>query len=333
MFLFYILILKPLYFYVLNLSVQRENIRNIINSPFDNDPVPLTLLSSYNSIIGYNSYLEQIAPQKCFFWSAAEYGAVSESFNSLTQFLSTPQILEKLNMVEQIKSIHFLLEETKLSKYLNLIQEEVHSVTLNYLGMQKETAKYTYILNSLENYITKNGIIIKVSNTNEEFLNICGNSLITTFDWGKVIIYSIKIIYHNSKDKRIFYSKSNINLREGDQIHFSKILQKIRVVLFMIGISDVKFEIYGIQLGGDYNNEIINNAMKTNSFVIANCTSYEISPCLEIFPNLEQYFHNFTSEDLKQQKTIVLESFTYMKITEEKLQDLFYTSKQLYIKS
>ena len=95
----------------------------------------------------------------------------------------------------------------------------------------------------------------------------------------------------------------------------------------------MKFEIYGIQLGGNYNNEIINDAMKTNSFLLADCTSYEISPCLEIFPKLEQYFHNFTSEDLKQQKNILFESFTYMTITEEKLQESFYVNKQLFIRS
>jgi hypothetical protein len=86
------------------------------------------------------------------------------------------------------------------------------------------------------------------------FLINCGNSVITLYNKGIILIYSIKIIFHNSRDNERFFGKNNFFNWEGQEIEFVDVLYKLIYYALNANLNEVIFEIYAIQIGGKYLN-------------------------------------------------------------------------------
>lgn len=89
--------------------------------------------------------------------------------------------------------------------------------------------------------------------------------------------------------------------------HFKDFFKSLVKSLFSLRIYDAIFELNGIQIGGLYNNEIINKA-KENDFVIAKCTLETINQCEQYVDNLVDYFlGDFMNQKNSKKKIIPLQ--------------------------
>jgi hypothetical protein len=77
------------------------------------------------------------------------------------------------------------------------------------------------------------------------------------------------------------------------------------------GISQITFQLNAIQLGGEYSNEIISNAIHHNNFLVSKCTNNNIDKCLEHLSKLEKHFNDFSNVHHQSELYINLESFRY----------------------
>lgn len=284
---------------------------------------PLTFLSNYSSspLIGYVSFYDTVSHNKCFTPISTTLQN-SDSFISLSTPLSTSQVIDKLRLAGQQIFLHYILEESQLSKYLNTITEHSFSLSLSYMALSKETYTNTYNTSSTITFYSQEGRDKYKELDFFDYLVKCGDSVITAYDKGMLMIYSIKVIFNTSKDKEMFYKKNNFNSLEDNEINFNMILPKLKLMANIAGIFDLHIHIYAIQIGGEYVNDLIYNSMNNNNsdndFLIRNCTLNNIELCMEVFPQLNEYFYNYTKFQIKKENYIYLEYFNHMKVLSNK---------------
>ena len=80
-------------------------------------------------------------------------------------------ILIKLGMIDQTKSFHYIMEETKISKYLNIINDEHYSFSLNYIWSNHFSVDQTYNLTAIHEYLNPEGMELFKKENVLEFFN------------------------------------------------------------------------------------------------------------------------------------------------------------------
>ena len=295
---------------------------------YDEEDFPLTFLSKYKSVVGYISLYDKMAPLNCFHWNSAGILGSPVVFNNLSKPLSFESLINNLKMNSQLNSLHFIMEETKLSRYLNIIADNTYSFSLTYMSLYKFTILQSFHRTS---YLNELGIKIKNEKSYEEFIEHCGDSLITHYDRGLFLLYTIKLIFPNSFEKDYYTHKNSLNLNLLE-IPFDNLLQKLRIFANLAGIQEIKIEIYSIEIGGTYSNEIIRKTMSSKNFLLSNCTSKYINNCLTYIPDLIEYFYNFTNVQIKEQKYSTFGTFYYNKLNENENNDLNSKIKNLISK-
>ena len=218
---------------------------------------PFTFLSNYTSspLIGYISFFDTVSHNTCFKPTSTTLRN-SDTFISLSTPLTTSKVIEKLHLSAHQIFLHYILEESQLSKYLNTITEHSFSLSLSYMALSKETYINTYNTSSSATFYSQEGLDMYNKLNTFDFLLKCGDSVITAYDKGMLMIYTIKVIFNTSKDKEMFYKRNNINSIEQDEINFNIILPKLKVMANIAGIFDLHINIYAIQIGGEYLNTL-----------------------------------------------------------------------------
>lgn len=272
--------------------------------------IPLTTLQDIAPGKGFISAKSSLSLYKCFKVSSASEGGAWSGCNLLYFPVFYSKVLSNLKLEITQQFTHFKLHDNILMRFLNKIIETEFTVTLSYFSMRSSYQKYDY--NAASDILTEEGKEIYQNGNNKNFLNECGDYLIKTYNEGLVLIYSIKIFFRTKNEKKIFLKTYNNN----PYGHFKDFFKSLTKTMLSLGIYDAIFELNGIQIGGLYNNEVINKA-KENDFVIAKCTIDTINECEQYVDNLIDYFlKDFMNQKDSKIKLIPLEKIEAIQLVQ-----------------
>ena len=274
--------------------------------------LPFTILENRDHNQGYISFLNRVAVNSCFntrlSYLLGSYFHISMYYESL----SFNDLLDMLQIQNIQTTSYYIFHEDLLSKYIHNIADEPYSFSINFISMKNRTYDIKY---DMDSFLTKQGKQIYQNGSYDQFVLECGDSMITSYDAGIVLIYSIKVIFKTPRDRRE-YQKRILENSSEETYSFDKVFLQVKQTAKFI---PVEFEVYAIQLGGVHS-EILRKIKYgfENNFLLASCNHNTIlKDCLPIMNELSAYFLN----DFEKQKREVsikfylpLQSFKYEKI-------------------
>lgn len=274
--------------------------------------LPFTILENRDNNQGYISFLNRVAVNSCF--NTRLTHLLGKYFHTSMYYksLSFKDLLDLLQLQNIQTTSYYIFHEDLLSKYIHNIADEPYSFSINFISMKNRTYEIKY---DMDSFLNQQGKQIYQHGSYDQFLLECGDSIITSYDVGIVLIYSIKVIFNTPRDRREYQKrileKSNEEIYSFDKV-FLQVKQRAKFI-------PVEFEVYAIQLGG-VESDILRRIKYgfENNFLLASCKHNTIlKECLPIMNELSTYFLN----DFEKQKNDIvtkfylpLHSFRYEKI-------------------
>ncbi len=193
--------------------------------------------------MGYASDTLQVAPTVCYNPLTNTIGNKSSYINMQTS-TSVQQISNILNISVDIGASYFGISGNEFFNYLNSIQDDSYSSTLNYTNIISGDNSITYSYDP-HTILTPTGVGIYNNGQNPLFRILCGDKLITSYKTGAVLIMSLKVKFASAADKQEFDNKFSAGVVGLGQI--TTAIQSISTQYNLNG----QVTISGYQLGGD----------------------------------------------------------------------------------
>lgn len=237
----------------------------------------LTPISNISPASGYSSLTESISEKKCF--NPVLFAPISGFTTSMNYdyYLSFNDLINTLKIKYDFD---FFLSQSKLSQYLRYNQDDLFSLSFNYVKKGSSYIVMKYNQNEYEN-------------KDEAYYLQCGDTLIFSYEVGIELIYSIKINFSSPFDKRKFVSI--IEKKPIVEQSFYSIINEIEDIMKKNSINYL-IEISAIQIGGK--SEIINEQQSSElPFKNIKCNEDNSELCYKKIYNLSNYMIN----DIKNQ--------------------------------
>lgn len=238
--------------------------------------LPQTLFSSYNNFNGYSTSKKSIVKSECFFANTIEKGEIIRR-DDLSSSFTYNNLLEELKLLNYTKNPNFVLKGNNLMKHLQNIKDDDLSFSISYLLTKFNEYKVTYHMESREGLLTAEGLEI-YTNNKKNFSFLCGDNVITSYNKGIGLLYSIKLEFHTKEDKLLFEENQGQDYGEFQYI-LTKLANKINY-LNINGMIEIKY----IQLGG--NTELFKEKINPNG---EKCEFTKLSNCEDTLKQLMTY--------------------------------------------
>ena len=276
------------------------------DEPFVN--IPKTFLEKFTPNKGYISSKNTISNLKCFNFIKSKLSDTGHSCNLIYFPIEFEHVCHNLGLISVEDNIHYKLQDSVTKRYLNTIIDDDYSFSYSYLSVISLYA-YADYNESANLLLSEEGKKIYDNGNNSDFFNQCGDYLITKFAVGMYLVYSVRIEFMTSKEKSSFYNAHS----QHDFTAFKDFFHQLKKYLYSMHMSNVKIELYAIQIGGRINNDVVNTAMR-NNFLVTTCTLETIEECDKYSDDLETYFKNdFYNQKEEKFNRVPLEEFSVIR--------------------
>lgn len=238
--------------------------------------LPQTLFSNYNNFNGYSTPKQSIVKAQCFFPSTIEKEETIKR-DGLSSSFTYNNLLKEMKLLNYTKNPQFILKGNNLMKHLQSIKDDDLSFSISYLLTKFNEYKVTYHMDTPESLLTAEGLKI-YTNNKKNFSFLCGDNVITSYNKGIDLLYSIKLLFHTKEDKLLFEGN-----QDQDYGEFKNILKKLENKIKSLNINGM-IEIKYIQLGG--NIDLFKNKTNPNG---ERCEFTKLSNCEETLKQLITY--------------------------------------------
>jgi hypothetical protein len=227
--------------------------------------------------IGYSSDMEGIASTICFAPLKVIEGVQQHSEFSWTQSQSVEKITSDLELTAELSGKKGIFSANSTLNYLNSLKENDLSLSVNYYQLiSADTIMYyTY---DPENILTPEGKKLYNNGNNPMFRSLCGDTLISSYNIGALLILSLQIDFYDQESKQTF--KSKVGASVGDFINASSTISKEMTKYGLRGMIKVR----GYQLGGDPSQ--LGKALRISA---TQCDVNNIAACQETVIGLAEY--------------------------------------------
>ena len=232
----------------------------------------LTPISNISPASGYSSLTQSLGEKKCF--NPVQFAPISGFTTSIVYdyYLSFNDLIDRL----KIKiNFDFFLSQSKLYQYLRYNQDDLFSLSFNYL---KKGSSYIAMRYDPKEY----------SRMDESYFKRCGDTFVFSYEVGIELIYSIKINFNSPKDKHTF-----VKIIEKTPIVAQSFYSIANEIESIMKENDIHFtiEISGIQIGGK--SKLINDNSSTEiPFKNIKCKEENLEPCNKEIYNMSNYMIN-----------------------------------------
>lgn len=250
-------------------------------SPYQSNdiPFPQSMWASYNHSLAYSTASQSVAKQPCYFSSTISKGEtiLRDNFYSHLNFSN---LLNELKLSSFLSNPNYLLNSNNLMKHLRSIEDDDLSFSISYIISKINEYTVGYHTTSKESLLTALGLEL-LEKEKKNFALLCGDSLLTSYNKGIMLLYSLKLNFHTKEDKELF-----IQDKIDDYGEFSTILTKLERKFNMLNLNGL-LEIKYIQIGG--NVEVFKNKTNPNG---EKCEFTKLSNCKDTVNLLQNYFAN-----------------------------------------
>lgn len=244
----------------------------LITSIHSKSSEDLTPISNISPASGYSSLTQSLGEKKCF--NPVLFAPISGFTTSIVYdyYLSFNDLIDRL----KIKiNFDFFLSQSKLYQYLRYNQDDLFSLSFNYL---KKGSSYIAMRYDPKEY----------SRMDESYFKRCGDTFVFSYEVGIELIYSIKINFNSPKDKHTF-----VKIIEKTPIVAQSFYSIANEIESIMKENDIHFtiEISGIQIGGK--SKLINDNSSTEiPFKNIKCKEENLEPCNKEIYNMSNYMIN-----------------------------------------
>lgn len=230
------------------------------------DKPPLTTLSKISPGIGYSSFKGGMVEEACYLFHVSW---VSQNFSTTDYFTERP--LSYINLVygfglKLSGNVFMTLQTSLLTQYLNNVRDTQYSLGYHFISKKITQVKNEYKSHKIEDILTAKGErLFKAENLTSFYLN-CGDYLVNSFDLGKALVVSIRVIF-NSKSDRLTYEGFYFQYDDIENF-IPSLVENLRTLY----IKKVEIEVFAIQIGGTQKNDLIKSAMEKNQCLINKCS-------------------------------------------------------------
>ncbi len=193
--------------------------------------------------MGFSSDRQTIAPVACYKPLTINHDQQSATI-SLNMSQEASKIANTFNVMAEFKSGIGQFSADGMFNYLNEIEENRYSISLNYYEKISANVNMTYSYNPTT-ILTDTGKDIYNNGQNPMFRLFCGDTLVTSYEEGAGLMMSLIIKFANQNQKNTFEAQMGGNM--GDIFSASAKVQNIANQYHLNGV----IELHGYQLGGD----------------------------------------------------------------------------------
>lgn len=290
----------------------------------------LTPISTITPASGYSSLSKTISQEKCYKPIIISPSSSQTSEMYFDSYLSFKELMQKIKIDRGEYDLDFYFSNSTLYQFLRHAENTFNSFSFSYL--RRISTLIGMVYNKRE-----------YNDKDEEYYVKCGDSFLSSYEIGFLLIYNVKVNFKTPKDRNKF-----VQYFEEDQtkeISFVSILSSIQNVLLKETI-EAKIEISSIQLGG--NSQLVNYGDNEGyPFYLKRCSGLYIFRCKIIINNLASYMMNEINEEFPyenkryyQTKTFVpllnyaigekIYDFPESQLREKEQSTLFYLYERFY---
>lgn len=234
--------------------------------------------------MGYSTDTQCLAKTVCYKTETAHKSGQS-SILQFEEALTFQDILKTFNLEVDLKLGWGVFSTDNMFKYFKSVEEDNYSLSINYYQKVADNMMMTFSYDP-DNILTDVGKKIYNNGKNPMFRLLCGDTLVSSYEEGAVLVLSMRIVFGSKEEKDEFTTKVGVNI--GSFINASTTISTTASKYNLNG----QIEILAFQMGGDPT-----QLSKLLASSAVQCEIKNITACQETAKGLIDYVsNNFPSQ-------------------------------------
>jgi hypothetical protein len=267
----------------LKISFFKKEFPTDSSETFANDISPIEEIQPG---MGYSSDTQSLAKAVCYKTETIIRSGQSSilKFEQSTDYQS---FLKTFNLEFDIKGGYGIFSTNDFYKFFHSIEEDSYSFSINYFQKVSQNVMMTFSYNP-KTILTEVGENIYSSGANPMLRLLCGDTLISTYEEGAILILSLRINFNSKEEKEEFTTHVGLNI--GSFIDASSTISNVSTKYNLSG----RIQVLAFQIGGDPT-----ELSKLLASSVVDCDIKNIKACQDTAKNLINYVSNIFPSQFK----------------------------------